>query len=110
MKKKFKPKFNVLKPHACKKRVKDRWRKPRGIDNKKRVGFAYTGASPCVGYKNSAQIRGVHPCGLFEILVHNANELKLAVGKAARIASGVGRRKREELEKIAEKKKIKLLN
>ncbi|MFN7088501.1 MAG: eL32 family ribosomal protein [Candidatus Paceibacteria bacterium] len=79
VKKKSKPKFNVLNA-GFKKRVKDRWRKPRGIDNKKRVRFAWAGASPRIGYKNASEIRGMHPSGKFEVLVHNVAELKAVQG------------------------------
>lgn len=123
--KKSKPAFNV--PNAgFKKRVKHRWRKPRGIDSKKRVRFAYAGACPRVGYKNAPEVRGMHPSGKFEVLVHNVAELKAISGSAspvskpgtgngkqqfaARIASGVGKRKRAELEKLAAEMKIPLLN
>lgn len=107
--KKSKPKFNVLNA-GFKKRVKCRWRKPRGIDNKKRIRSAFAGAVPRVGYKNAAQVRGMHPSGFFEVLVHNISELKAAAGKAVRIASGVGKRKRDEMRKVAAEMKITLLN
>ncbi len=109
MNKKSKPKFNVLNA-GFKKRVKHRWRKPRGIDNKKRIRLAWAGANPRIGYKNAAEVRGMHPSGLMEVLVHNAMELKAAAGKAARIASGVGKKKRDELRKLAAEMKIPLLN
>lgn len=107
--KKSKPKFNVLNA-GFKVRVKARWRKPRGIDNKKRIRCDFAGASPRVGYGNAIEVRGMHPTGLFEVLIHNANELKAATGKAARIATGVGKRKRDELKKLAADMKIPLLN
>ncbi len=112
MEKKSKPKFNV--PNAgFKKRVKERWRKPRGTDSKKRVRFAFAGASPRIGYKNASEIRGMHPSGVFEVLVHNANELRALSAKeklAARLAAGIGKRKKEEMRKIAAEMKITLLN
>ncbi|MDD5337264.1 MAG: eL32 family ribosomal protein [Candidatus ainarchaeum sp.] len=109
MNKKSKPVFNV--PNAgFMKRVKHRWRRPRGTDNKKRIRSAFAGATPRVGYKNALAIRFHHPLGLAEALVHNEKELRAAVGKAARIASGVGKRKREGFKKIAAELKIRLLN
>ncbi len=107
--KKSKPTFNVLNA-GFKVRVKARWRKPRGTDNKKRIRCAFAGASPRIGYKNDAKVRCMHPSGIFEVLVHNMDELKAAVGKAARISRSVGSKKREEMKKLATELKIKLLN
>lgn len=107
--KKSKPKFNVLNS-GFKKRVKPRWRRPRGIDNKKRIRASFAGAHPRIGYKNAPEVRGMHPCGKFEVLVHNAAELRLAAGKAARFATGVGKKKRLDLRKLAAELKVKLLN
>ena len=39
------------------KRVRERWRKQRGIDNHKREGKANRGATPGIGYKNSDAVR-----------------------------------------------------
>lgn len=109
IKKKSKPKFNV--PNAgFKVRVKERWRRPRGVDSKKRAKFAYAGASPRIGYKNAMEVRGMHPSGLFEILVHNAKELGEAGEKAVRIAHAVGKKKREQIKKLAAEMKVRVLN
>ena len=111
--KKKKPKFNVLNARGgkrAKRKVKTRWRKPRGVDNKKRIRKASHGASPRVGYKNPASIRGLHPSGLKEVLVNNPAELEAAKGHIARISGKVGKRKRAEIEKKAEELKIPLAN
>ncbi len=121
MKKKKKPMFNVPNAGSGKRgkvRVKDRWRKPKGIDNKKRIRKKSHGASPRVGYKNAAKIRGLHPSGHKEVLIRNAAELERTVelakkeGKkvAIRIAHGVSVLKRIFIEKEAKKKGIKVLN
>jgi len=109
MEKKDKPKFNVLNL-GFKKRVKSRWRKPRGTHNKKRMGMAWTGASPNIGYKNPEGIRGLHPNGSREVLVHNLSELEGLKDVSVRIASAVGARKRAEIEKMAGSLKLKVLN
>lgn len=112
-KKKSKPAFTPLNA-GFKKRVKYRWRRPRGTDNKKRVRFASAGASPRIGYKNPASLRFSHPSGTFEVLVHNVSELKGAAsandGKAVRLASGIGKRKREAMRKLAGELKLIVLN
>ena len=108
-KKKKKPKFNVLNLGFFKS-VKKRWRKPRGTHNKKRMKFKWAGSSPKIGYRNAKEIRGLHPCGLKELLVHNATGLDGLKGVAIRIASKVGGRKRKEIIEKAKTLKLKVLN
>ncbi|MDE1811213.1 MAG: hypothetical protein KGH66_04175, partial [Candidatus Micrarchaeota archaeon] len=60
MKKKPHPKFNVPNFGArSMSRVPERWRKQRGIDNKKRIKRNFMGAEPTIGYGNPKAIRGV---------------------------------------------------
>jgi len=109
MKKKKKPKFNVLNLGFMK-RVKDRWRKPRGTHNKKRMKFAWTGAIPGIGYRNPAAVRDLHPNGHKEVLVHNVNDLEGLKDATVRIASAVGARKRKLIEEKAKSMKLKVAN
>lgn len=109
MEKKKKPKFSVLNLGFIK-RVKDRWRKPRGTHNKKRMKFAWTGALPVIGYRNPAAIRGLHPNGHKEVLVHNTNDLEGLSDVTVRIASAVGARKRKLIEEKAKSLKLKVAN
>jgi large subunit ribosomal protein L32e len=111
MKKKNKPKFKVLNEGSpSRRRVKARWRKPRGTHNKKRMKMAWTGASPRIGYRNPPAIRGLHPGGSREVLVHNEGELEGLEDVLVRIGSMVGARKREVLEKKADSMKLRVLN
>ena len=109
IRKKNKPKFNVQNLGFTK-GVKDRWRKPRGTGNKKRQKEAWAGACPRVGYKNPEKIRGLHPLGLHEILVSNSASLKGVTNKVVRIASSVGFRKAQEIEKAAKLAGLMVLN
>jgi large subunit ribosomal protein L32e len=53
----------------------------------------------------------MHPSGFREILVHNVKELENADEKTAvKIAHTVGKRKRQNILKKAEEKKVKVLN
>ncbi|MEM0106653.1 MAG: eL32 family ribosomal protein, partial [Candidatus Micrarchaeaceae archaeon] len=62
--KKLHPKFLVPNVYAKNRsRVKDRWRKQRGIDNKKRIKKAFMGAEPTIGYRNPSSIRGTRKNG-----------------------------------------------
>jgi large subunit ribosomal protein L32e len=77
-----------------KRRVKNTWRKPKGVDNKKKVRKASHGACPRVGYGNPPSLKHLHPSGLPEALVCNLKDLEGAKGKVARISASVGKRKR----------------
>jgi ribosomal protein L32E len=94
--KKTHPYFNVpnYRGKHGKMRVKNRWRKQKGVDNKKKKRKASHGASPRVGYGNAPSIRGLHPSGMYEMTVHRPEDLALAAGKLAVISSTVGRQKR----------------
>lgn len=110
MKKKSKPSFVVPNSKSIM-RVPSRWRKPRGIDSKKRIRQASEGACPRVGYKNSPEVRFMHPSGMREVLVHNTRELVEGMKNVVlRIAGSVGLRKRLEIQKKAESMKLRVLN
>lgn len=95
-KKKKKPKFNVLNA-GFRKKVKHRWRKPRGTHNKKRMKMEFAGAHPTVGYRNPVDVRGLRPDGFMEVLVHTPGELDGLKDIAVRISSKVGKRKRQKI-------------
>jgi large subunit ribosomal protein L32e len=109
MNKKKKPDFII--PNSKKmKRVPSRWRKPRGIDNKKRIRLAAHGASPRIGYKNSAAVRFMHPCGSIEVMVHNPAQLEGIKGAVIRIGGSVGNKKRIAIVNRASELKLRVLN
>ena len=91
-------------------RIKIAWRRPRGIDNKKRLKIAYMGASPSIGYGQPAEIKYKHPQGLHEVLVQSPSELAGLKEVVVRIASGVGAVKREAIQKLAAAMKLRVLN
>ena len=106
--KKKKPKFNVLNLGFFKS-VKSRWRKQRGTHNKKRMKFKWAGASPKIGYKNAAEIRGMR-AGLREVVIHNIAELDGLKNTLVRVASGVGRKKRKFIVDKAKELRLKVVN
>jgi len=57
-------------------RVKESWRKPRGIDSKVREKVKGWIKMPSVGYRGPRDVRGLHPSGYVEVLIHNLNELE----------------------------------
>ena len=93
-------------------RIKDHWRRPKGIDNKmrqKRKGWPKT---VNVGYGSLKAVRHYHPSGLQEIFVYNTGDLTIVdpETQVARIGGSVGKRKRKEILREAELLGIKLLN
>lgn len=108
------PKFRIPNFGAkSRKGVKARWRKQRGIDNKKRTERHGYGASPKIGYKNPEGVRFARKDGSMEVLVHNEKEL-LAVQKEAKqvavFAHELSIKKKTFLQKIANGKGIRVVN
>ena len=94
------------------KRVKENWRRPKGIDSHMRKQKKGWPKRVKVGYRGPRAARYLHPSGYYDILVHNIAELSKLDHKkdAARIASAVGKRKRKEIIEKAKTLKIKVLN
>lgn len=93
-------------------RLKESWRRPKGIDNKMRRKIKGWPQTVNVGYRGPKAARGLHPSGYEEVLVHNIYELKKVNPKtqAVRIAHTVGRKTRLQILAEARKKKITVLN
>jgi len=104
-----KPKFKVLNDGRYK-RVKSRWRKPRGTHNKKRMKMAWTGASPGIGYGNPAGKKGLLPDGSKEVHVYNVKDLEGLSKVSVRIGSAVGAKKRKLIVEKARSMKLRVLN
>ncbi len=94
------------------KRIKPSWRRPRGIDSKMRMEVKGWPKRVKVGYRGPKAVRGLHPSGYKEVLVHNVKELEKLdpETEAARIAHTVGARKRKEILERAKELGIKVLN
>ncbi|MCD4740393.1 50S ribosomal protein L32e [archaeon] len=94
------PKFTRQNSHR-KKRLGTKWRKPRGIDSKQKQGKKAKGAKPRIGYGKPKTEKPT--------LIRNITDLEKAQGKIT-IASIIGNKKREEIIKQAEQKKLEITN
>jgi len=105
------PKFN-RQDHHKKKRVAKSWRRPTGTLSKQRRGQKGKGATVEAGFRSPKATRDKHPSGFEEVHVHNTDDLEGVDSdtEAVRIASGVGARKRENIEDEAESREIRVLN
>lgn len=90
----------------------DEWRKPQGGQSKLRRHFGYRWNLPSIGYRGPRAVRGLHPSGFLEVLVHNERQLEGldATKQAVRIGHAVGSRKRELIEKACDEKGLRVLN
>ncbi len=88
------------------------WRKPKGVDNHQRLSVKGWPHLVKVGYRVPKDVRDLHPSGYRDILVHNFKELEALSPEtdAARIAAGVGRRKKIEIATRAKDLGIRVLN
>ncbi|MBU1197496.1 hypothetical protein KJ765_03200 [Candidatus Micrarchaeota archaeon] len=108
------PKFQRpnLSGRNIKKRVKDSWRKPRGIDSKQRQKLKWAGAVVKIGYRSPRSERGKHPKGLPEVLVHNLKELELVKGNTVviRLGGALSKRNKIVLRTKAKENKMHVVN
>lgn len=89
-----------------------KWRKPRGLHSKVRMGKKGYRRKPAQGYGSPKAVAGLHKSGLKPIRIFNLNDLaKVKPDKeGAVIAQSVGKKNKIELIKKAEESGIKVLN
>ncbi len=106
-----KKKYKRQKVHTHK-RLKEKWKKPRGSQSKMRKGKKGKPEMPKVGRRGPIAWRGKHPSGKNEFFVRNLHDLKRVNEKteAIRISAAIGKKKKEDIIKKAEKKGLKILN
>lgn len=94
------------------KRVKDRWRRARGIDSKTREKKGGWPISPMIGFRSPKEVRYQSPSGKEEVLIYSPIDLSLidSDNQVGRIAAKIGRKKREKIVMEAELLNIRILN
>ncbi len=106
-----KPNFIQTDQHK-KKRLKKYWRRPKGLQNKKRRYILGKGEMARVGFGSPVAVKGLHPSGFQDVLmsrVQDLDELDPST-QAVRIARTVGQRKRMEIVNKARSLGLKILN
>ena len=93
------------------KRVKSSWRRPRGRDSRMRKKDAGWPKSVSIGYRSPVKVRGIHPSGFEEILIHNTKDLEKVNSKnVVRIGHTVGLKKRLMIIEKANELNLRVLN
>ncbi|MBP8685246.1 MAG: 50S ribosomal protein L32e [Methanomassiliicoccales archaeon] len=93
-------------------RLGEKWRKPKGIHSKMRRHLSYRPPVVSIGYRGPKAVRGYHPSGFQEVLVHTVGQLDDVNPKvqAIRIGGTVGGRKRAAITERADELGIRVLN
>ncbi|CAH1785383.1 unnamed protein product [Owenia fusiformis] len=95
-------------------KVKQAWRKPKGIDNRVRRRFKGQFLMPNIGYGSNKNTKHVCPDGFKKFLVHNISELEVLMMQnktfSAEIAHGVSSKKRKNIVERAQQLSIKVTN
>ncbi len=106
------PAFLRQEAHTHYRLMRRGWRKPRGLQSRRRQHESHRVNVVSIGYGGPALTRDLHPSGFQEVRVSNVKELERVDPKrqAARVTAGVGRRKREDIEVRAEDLGVWVLN
>ncbi|OLS16171.1 MAG: 50S ribosomal protein L32 [Promethearchaeota archaeon CR_4] len=93
-------------------RIPSHWRFPHGIDNKTIRKWKCGVKTPIIGYRGPRLVRGMHPCGLHEMVVNNLNDIEQLDPKihCIKIGRRVGARKRMPIIEKLRKMQFKILN
>lgn len=110
-KKRKNPKFRRVESWRYK-RVKESWRKARGIDSQTRKKTKSGVKSPNVGYRSPKKVRGLHPSGYEEVRVSSIDDLKGLSNRkhAIKISGKLGTKKRISLVEYAQNRGFRILN
>ena len=110
--KKKQPAFRRQEWFRYKRLSKTGWRKPKGMQFSQRVNRKYRSPMARIGYRKIASVRGLHPSGFEEIMVHKPADLDGVdpERQAIRIGARVGNRKRAQIHDRADDLGLRVLN
>ena len=110
--KKKQPAFRRQEWFRYRRLAKTGWRKPKGMQSSQRVNRKYRSPMARVGYRKIASVRGLHPSGFKEVMVHKPADLDGIdpERQAVRIGSRVGNRKRAQIHDRADDLGLRVLN
>jgi large subunit ribosomal protein L32e len=93
-------------------KIKERWRRPRGIDNKMRTNEKGWPKVANIGWGGPKKVRGLHPSGKIEILIYQVTDLNDINPEThvARIGGKVGGKKRVSIIEEARKRGVLIVN
>merc|ERR1711890_34764 len=95
-------------------KVKQSWRKPKGIDNRVRRKFKGMYLMPNIGYGSAKATKHMMPSGFRKVLIHNVKELEVLMMQnkkyCAEIAHGVSAKNRKVLVERAAQLAIRITN
>ena len=101
-----------IREDSQRKEVSAKWRKPQGQQNKVRKGIHGHISMVKAGYRSPLEIRGYTVRqGVLPVVIHNLNQVsKLGKENGAILGAGVGGKKKVELIRALQEKKIPILN
>jgi large subunit ribosomal protein L32e len=94
------------------KKLKQSWRKPKGIDNRVRRRFKGQYLMPTIGYGSNKKTKHMLPTGFRKVLVHNVKELEVLMMQnrkfCAEIAHGVSSKKGKSVVERAQQLSVRV--
>jgi large subunit ribosomal protein L32e len=91
-------------------KVKSRWRRARGIQSKVRIGFKGRAKCPGLGYCSPKAVKGLNRAGLEEVRIARLVELEKVTKDQVVVIANIGMKKKVELIKACQEKKIPITN
>jgi large subunit ribosomal protein L32e len=94
-----------------KKRISDRWKRPRGLQSKMRHKFKGYSIMVSKGWRSPAEVRGLDRLGNDAVIVFNVQDLsKIKKDQVIIVSANVGNKKRLEIITKAEELHIPVIN